>query len=80
MSKCRKCYLSPGYLHFQPFLNRERNSSSVVSGIPGVIHLVDGRVLFVGKGLVTSVLKIVWKKSKSLFSLASLNTVDQNYQ
>lgn len=60
--------------------NRERNSSSVASGIPGVIHLVDGRVLFVGKELVTSVLKIVWKKSKSLFSLASLNTVDQNYQ
>ena len=60
--------------------NTERNSSLVASGIPGVIHLVDGRVTFLGKGLVTSRLKVVQRKSKSLFSLASLDTVDQNYQ
>ena len=60
--------------------NTERNSSLVASGIPGVIHLVVGRVIYLGKGLVASRLKVVQKKSKSLFSLASLDTIDQNYQ
>lgn len=60
--------------------NTERNSSLVASGIPGVIHLVVGRVIYLGKGLVASRLKVVQKKSKSLSSLASLDTIDQNYQ
>jgi hypothetical protein len=40
---------------------------------------VDGRVIFLGKELVTARLKYAQQKS-SLFSLVNINTGEQNYQ
>lgn len=75
-----KCYFSPGYLHFQPYLFVQKETCyHSLENVQGSLH-VNRRILFLSKGLVTSRLKTVQRKSQSLFSLASLNIVDQNYQ
>lgn len=61
--------------------NTERNTLPVATEISGVsIHLVVGRIIFLGNALVTSGLKTAQWKSQSLFSVVSLNIIDQSYQ